>query len=78
MLLNRDFSWLSFNLKAAQEAAAPAAPLFELLNFMAIFSSNLNEFFRVRYPVAVALSLLNKKTKKPIENFEETIAEKVN
>lgn len=42
-------------------------PLFERLKFMAIFSSNLNEFFRVRYPEIVALSLLKKKTKITID-----------
>ncbi|MEO5648636.1 MAG: polyphosphate kinase 1 [Ginsengibacter sp.] len=77
MLLNRDLSWLSFNLRVLQEAADPEVPLYERLKFMAIFSSNLNEFFRVRYPEIMALSLLNKKIKEKIENLEENIAEKV-
>ncbi|MEO6814198.1 MAG: polyphosphate kinase 1 [Ginsengibacter sp.] len=77
MLLNRDLSWLSFNLRVLQEAANPVVPLYERLKFMAIFSSNLNEFFRVRYPEVIALSILNKKIKKAIDNFDENIAEKV-
>jgi polyphosphate kinase len=77
MLLNRDLSWLSFNLRVLQEAADNEVPLYERLKFMAIFSSNLNEFFRVRYPEIIALSILNKKVKKEIDNFKENIAEKV-
>ncbi|HJY22081.1 MAG TPA: hypothetical protein VJ279_04300, partial [Hanamia sp.] len=77
MLLNRDLSWLSFNLRVLQEAEDPEVPLYERLKFMAIFSSNLNEFFRVRYPEIIALSILNKKVKKEIDNFKENIAEKV-
>ena len=71
ILLNRDLSWLSFNLRVLQEAHDPSVPLFERLKYLSIFSSNLNEFFRVRYPEVMALSILNKKTKKAIENFEE-------
>jgi polyphosphate kinase len=77
ILVNRDLSWLSFNLRVLEEAHDPAVPLFERMKFLAIFSSNLNEFFRVRYPEVIALSVLNKKTKKAIENFEENIADKV-
>jgi polyphosphate kinase len=77
ILVNRDLSWLSFNLRVLQEAHDPAVPLYERLKYLAIFSSNLNEFFRVRYPEVIALSILNKKTKKAIENFEENIVEKV-
>lgn len=76
-LLNRDLSWLSFNLRVLQEAHDPAVPLFERLKYLAIFSSNLTEFFRVRYPEILALSVLNKKTKKSIGNYDENISEKI-
>ncbi len=76
-IYNRDLSWLGFNLRVLQEAADPDVPLFERLKFLAIFSSNLDEFFRVRYPGVVALSILNKKTLKAIQGVEENIAEKI-
>lgn len=76
-IYNRDLSWLGFNLRVLQEAADPGVPLFERLKFLAIFSSNLDEFFRVRYSGLVALSVLNKKTLKAIKGAEENIAEKV-
>ena len=44
----RDLSWLQFNHRVLQEAADPSVPLYERLKFLAIYSSNLDEFFRVR------------------------------
>lgn len=63
MLHNRDMSWLGFNLRVLQEAADPTVALYERLKFLSVFSSNLDEFFRVRYPAVIALSGLNKKTR---------------
>ncbi len=54
---NRDLSWLSFNYRVLQEAKDPRVPLYERIKFLAIYSSNLDEFFRVR--VAGIRSLLN-------------------
>lgn len=45
---NRDLSWLAFNYRILMEAGDPSVPLYERIKFMAIYSSNLDEFFRVR------------------------------
>ncbi|BAX78544.1 polyphosphate kinase 1 [Labilibaculum antarcticum] len=46
--LNRDLSWLSFNKRVLQEASNTSLPLYERIKFLAIYSSNLDEFYRVR------------------------------
>lgn len=47
-LRHRDLNWLSFNERVLQEAQDPSTPLYERLKFLAIFSMNLDEYFRVR------------------------------
>lgn len=46
--IDRDISWLSFNERILQEAGNSRVPLMERLKFAAIFSSNLEEFYKVR------------------------------
>ncbi len=64
--INRDLSWLAFNYRVLQEAKDQSMPLFERIKFLAIFSSNLDEFFRVRVANHQNVVRVGKKTKKEL------------
>ncbi|MER2998012.1 polyphosphate kinase 1 [Pontibacter populi] len=70
--INRELSWLAFNYRVLQEAGDKKVPLLERIKFMAIFSSNLDEYFKVRVATLKRLVKLKRKT---IEKLDEDPAE---
>ncbi len=60
---DRDISWLLFNGRVLQEARHETLPLLERIKFLSIFSSNLDEFYRVRMPFLLAKNHVEKKDK---------------
>ncbi len=75
--IHRDISWLSFNYRVLQEAKDPSVPLLERLKFLAIYSSNLDEFFRVRVAQHRNLLRISKKTKKELDYDPKAILTQV-
>lgn len=65
--MSRDLSWLYFNDRVLQEAKDKSVPLYERIKFLAIYSSNLDEFYRVRVAALRSFKELKKKTRKELE-----------
>jgi polyphosphate kinase len=70
--LDRELSWLAFNQRVLELAEDPAVPLLERVNFLAIFATNLDEFFMVRVAglkrrIATGLAVPTNVGKSPID-----------
>jgi polyphosphate kinase len=75
--LNRDLSWLSFNHRVLLEAADETVPLYNRISFLSIFSSNLDEFFRVRMPSIFAFSGFESKKISILEEYPKDLVQRV-
>lgn len=75
---DRDLSWLSFNDRVLQEAKDKTVPLLERIKFLAIYSSNLDEFYRVRVASLRSLTKLKKVDRTALEVTPEKRVERIN
>ena len=71
----RDISWLSFNYRVLLEAANESLPIYERINFVSIYSSNLEEFYRVRVADYRAIAYGNKEGDDSREEAKQIIQE---
>ncbi|MEO7924275.1 MAG: polyphosphate kinase 1 [Chitinophagaceae bacterium] len=77
VFLNRDLSWLSFNHRVLMEAADKSVPLYSRISFLSIFSSNLDEFFRVRMPSIFAFTSIESKKISLEEEYPKDLVQQV-
>lgn len=75
--IHRDISWLSFNYRVLQEAKDPSVPLLERLKFLAIYSSNLDEFFRIRVANHRNLARADKSALKNIDFAPDVVLKEI-
>jgi polyphosphate kinase len=71
--INRELSWMEFNRRVLEEAQDPSQPLLERVKFLAIFSSNLDEYFEIR--LAAIKQLIEHNT--PYDGPEEMSASEI-
>lgn len=71
----RDISWLSFNYRVLLEAKDASLPIYERIKFLSIYSSNLEEFYKVRVSGYHSSILKSIKKDKSIDKALETLME---
>lgn len=78
----RDISWLSFNYRVLLEANDDRLPLYERINFISIYSSNLEEFYKIRVAdhkaIASGVTQSDEETVQSSQELLEAINEEVN
>jgi polyphosphate kinase len=77
-IIIRDISWLAFNERVLQEAEDETVPLRERIRFLGIFSSNLDEFFRVRVATLRRMIEFGKKANMHLEASPDKILKEIN
>jgi polyphosphate kinase len=78
LFIPRELSWLSFNERVLQEAADESVPIIQRVRYLGIYSSNLDEFFRVRVAeVRRLISLSTAANKQSSQHFLATIQRRV-
>ena len=70
LFFRRELSWLNFNERVLLEATDPAVPVIERLNFLGIFSNNMDEFFRVRVANLKRLANIKREDDQPEPGFD--------
>lgn len=76
-LKHRDLNWLSFNERVLQEAEDHRNPLYERIKFLAIFSSNLDEYFKVRVSQLRQIKRVEKSIRKKLALKPNKITKKI-
>jgi polyphosphate kinase len=82
LYFNRELSWLEFNCRVLEEAQDQTVPLLERVKFLAIFESNLDEFFMVRVgglqqKVQLGITYGSGADRLPVKEILEQISQKV-
>ena len=80
LFMPRELSWLSFNARVLQEAENETVPVIQRLRYLGIFSSNLDEFFRVRVAeirrlIVVSTGGKRQRAKDLLETIQQRISE---
>ncbi len=75
---NRELSWLTFNYRVLQEAKDSGLPLYERIKFLAIYSSNLDEFYKVRVANYRSLVVIPKENRSHLYYDPEEVLSMIN
>ncbi|WP_085247911.1 polyphosphate kinase 1 [Gilliamella mensalis] len=71
--LPKELSWLSFNQRVLQEAADKSNPLIERIHFLGIYSSNLDEFYKVQFANLKKYVLIEQEQAHPLSNSKNLL-----